>query len=38
MANTDKQSQLEKITSFIDKAESFTLLKFEKTTHIALKA
>lgn len=36
MANADKQSQLENITSFLDKAESFTLLKFEKTTHIAL--
>ena len=36
MANTAKQSQLEKTSSFLSTFTSFVLLKYEKTTHIAL--
>lgn len=36
MASQEKQTQLEKVTSFLQESDSFTLLKFEKTTHTAL--
>ena len=38
MANTAKQSQLEKTTSFLNDFPSFTLLKYEKTTHTSLES
>lgn len=36
MVSADKQTQLEKVTSFLQSTPSFTLLKFEKTTHTSL--
>lgn len=36
MANAKKQTQIDKITAFLQKNPSFTLLKFDKTSHIAL--
>lgn len=36
MVNTDKQTQLDKINSFLQDFSNFTLLKFDKTTHTAL--
>ncbi|MEK7078653.1 MAG: 50S ribosomal protein L10 [Patescibacteria group bacterium] len=38
MVNTNKQSQLDKITSFLKNSSSFTLIKFEKTTHTSLES
>ncbi|OGK62516.1 50S ribosomal protein L10 [Candidatus Roizmanbacteria bacterium RIFOXYB2_FULL_38_10] len=36
MLSTDKKNQLDKVTNFLKKTPSFSLLKFEKTTHGAL--
>ena len=38
MVNTTKQTQLDKTTSFLKDFPSFTLLKYEKTTHISLES
>ncbi|MBI4973738.1 50S ribosomal protein L10 [Candidatus Roizmanbacteria bacterium] len=38
MVNTNKQSQLDKITSFLKNSSSFALIKFEKTTHTSLES
>ncbi|MFA5136853.1 MAG: 50S ribosomal protein L10 [Patescibacteria group bacterium] len=38
MVSQKKTTQLEKITSFLDKSPNFVLLKFEKTTHSALES
>lgn len=36
MVSTNKQTQFDKISSFLKNSSSFTLLKFEKTTHTSL--
>lgn len=38
MVNTQKQSQLDKITSFLKNSSGFALIKFEKTTHTSLES
>ena len=38
MANLKKQSQVEKIATFIKEFPNFTLFKFEKTTHTSLES
>lgn len=38
MVNTTKQTQLAKISSFLKDFPSFTLLKYEKTTHTSLES